>query len=135
MTRGLRTACSVCQDTTISEEASAPNCRCSPATGGVVIGSGGGGATGTARAAPTPPIRDAATAVPPAIPAAASSLRRLSSRLISVSRLVMAAGLLHGGCTTLSQLDDSSTSRSRSSLATLRRNKHLFKTRLTTAST
>src|SRR6516225_6745389 len=97
MTRGLRTACSVCQDTTISEEASAPNCRCSPATGGVVIGSGDGGATGRARAVPTPPIKDAATAAPPAIPAAASSLRRLSSRLISGSRLVMAAGLLHGG--------------------------------------
>src|SRR5262249_10507465 len=97
MTRGLRTVCSVCQDTTISDEASAPNCRCSPATGGVVTGSGGGGATGRATAAPTPLIRDAATAAPPAIPAAASSLRRLSSRLISASRLVIGYGLLHGG--------------------------------------
>ena len=39
-TRGLRTGCSVCQDTTISDDASAPNCRCSPATGGVATGSG-----------------------------------------------------------------------------------------------
>jgi hypothetical protein len=90
MTRGLLMDCGVCQDTTISDDASAPNCRCSPATGGVVIGSGDGREAGVAWAAPVP-TRDAATAAPPAIPAAASSLRRVSSRSNPVARVVMAA--------------------------------------------
>ena len=46
-TRGRRTGCRVCQETTTSREASAPNCRCRPATRGVVTGSPTGGATGS----------------------------------------------------------------------------------------
>src|SRR6516164_10428409 len=106
MTRGLRTDCSVCQDTTISIAASAPNCKCSPATGGVVSRSGDGGAAGAPRAAPVP-MRDAATTAPPAIPAAASSLRRLSSRLNAVSSVVMALRLLHNSRRSLVLFDDS----------------------------
>ena len=89
-TRGLRTGCSACQDTTISEDASAPNCRCSPATGGVATGSGDGGDEGAAVASPAP-IRGATIMVPPAMPAAAISRRRLSSRLNPLSGEVMAA--------------------------------------------
>ena len=48
---------------------------------------------------------------PPPMPAAASSLRRLSSRLNSVSCVVMAARLLHSCRGSLSQLDDSPANR------------------------
>jgi hypothetical protein len=91
MTRGLRIGCSVCHDTTISNEASAPNCRCSPATGGVVSGSAAEAGAGAASAPPAP-ISDAASAALPASPAAVSSLRRLSSRSNSLSGFVMSSG-------------------------------------------
>src|SRR3984893_9695517 len=107
MTRGLRTGCSVCKDTTISDDASAPNCRCSPATGGVATGSDDRLEGEAPASAPRVPIREAATTAPPPMPAAASSLRRLSSRLNSVSCVVIAVRLLHGGRESLSQVDDS----------------------------
>ena len=66
-----------------------------------------GRAAGAARAAPVP-MKDAATAAPPAIPAAASSLRRLSSRLKTVSGTVIGANMLHVSRSNLSRLDDSS---------------------------
>src|SRR6516165_10656651 len=85
--------CSVCQDTTISDDASAPNCRCSPATGGVATGSGDWREGSTASASAVR-ARDAATTMP----AAASNLRRLRSRLIvSVSRVVIAMSFLLAG--------------------------------------
>src|SRR5271165_6577336 len=90
MIRGLSTDRSVCQDTTISEEESPPNCKCSPATGGVVTGSVEGGAAGAAAIASLP-TKAADTAAPAAIPAALNSLRRLSSRLKPVCFVVMAA--------------------------------------------
>src|SRR5262249_36945170 len=86
--------CSVCQDTTISDDASAPNCRCNPATGGVATGSDDW-PEGSATSASAVRTRDAATTAAPAMPAAASSLRRLRSRLnVSGSCVVIAMRLL-----------------------------------------
>ena len=92
-TRGWFTGCSVCQDTTISGEASAPNCRWSPATGGVATGSDGAefrvaGAVSWALA------KEAASNAPVPTPAAARSLRRLNARLDSWSNVVMTKKLL-----------------------------------------
>ena len=56
----------------------------------------------------------------PAMPAAAISLRRLSSRLKPVSCVVMAARLLQGGRGSLSQLDDSLANRRRIGLSLAR---------------
>src|ERR1700733_12757033 len=91
----------------MSEDASAPNCRCSPTTGGVFTGSDDG-SEGTAASARPGPIIDAATTAPPPRPAAASSLRRLSSRSNSLFCEVMAARLSNGSRNSLSQFDDSS---------------------------
>src|SRR5271169_3580236 len=111
MTRGLRTGCSVCQDTTISDDASAPNCRWRPATGGVGaepeaprVSAGVSDAT----PAPTVPMTYGANAAPPPMPAAASSFRRLNSSPNVLSCVVMEAGLEAGhSARALPQLDDS----------------------------
>src|ERR1700735_1185227 len=89
MTRALRTGCSVCQDTATSDDASAPNCRCNPATAGVPDGSGDWPGTAAAADASPTTLKEAASSAPDPIPAAASSLRRLSSRLGLGSSVVM----------------------------------------------
>jgi hypothetical protein len=78
----------------MSAAASAPNCRCRPATGGAFTGSVGRCGRGWA---PADAIMGGATMAPTPRPAVASNLRRLSSTLNVLSRVVM-EGILDGGC-------------------------------------
>src|SRR5882757_8354462 len=75
MTRGRPTELVVCQDTTASVPASAPNCRCSPDTGGAALRSGRCQA-GPLVAQAASPGTPRATA-PPSPAAAPSAPRRL----------------------------------------------------------
>ncbi len=82
--------CSVCQETVTSDDASAPNCKCSPATGGVPTGAGVSSETALDCAA-SADVSDATASIPELMPAAARSLRRLSSRSGPASCVVMSS--------------------------------------------
>src|SRR5436305_12471634 len=79
MTRGLLTGSVVCHETTTSEEASRPNCRCSPPTGCAPLRSGRvhrlGPRPGDPKSATAPAHRPAPTIVVAA--PVVNSVRRL----------------------------------------------------------
>src|ERR1700754_3771626 len=64
MTRGLFTAAAVCQDTTTSDAASAPYCRCSPPTRGAPLRSPRCHSVGPVRSAVRTPATPAPTPAP-----------------------------------------------------------------------
>src|SRR5256885_12274685 len=79
-TRGRDTDTVVCQDTTTSREASAPNCRCNPDTGGAPSDPGRCHSSGAAEAVPGAPSSTA-----PPTPAPTVNRPRLLIRSASAS--------------------------------------------------